>query len=338
MTTVGTPLLWTGFVVFVLVMLALDLGVFNRKAHVVTATEALRWTIVWLTVGASFGALMIHLFGWNTGLEYYTGWVIEYSLSVDNLFVFILVFRVFKVPGDLQHRVLFWGILGALLMRITMILAGAALISRFHWIIYVFGGFLLYSGVKILLGFGGHDDGEEHPEQNAVVRAVARIIPTTNVMHGHAFFVMEHGRRLATPMFLCLVTLEISDVIFAVDSIPAIFAITTDPFVLFTSNIFAILGLRSLYFLLARWVGLFRYLETGLGIVLSFVGIKMLVAAADIHIHPGISLGVVVGVLAGSIVLSLLIKPKDVPAQLATGEPPLPAAGVPPPPESAAKP
>ncbi|MBI5496781.1 MAG: TerC family protein [Deltaproteobacteria bacterium] len=326
MTTVGSPLMWAGFIALVAALLAVDLGLFNRKDHVFGAKEALRWTGVWVTLALAFGAGLVHLYGWKVGLEFYTGWVIEYSLSVDNLFVFILIFRVFRIPPEHQHRVLFWGIVGALLLRVSMILAGAVLVSRFHWILYVFGAFLVYSGVKILLGVGQEDSEEEHPEKNPLVRALARIIPTTAQLRGREFFVTEEGRTLATPLLICLVTVEVSDVVFAVDSIPAIFAITTDPFVVFTSNIFAIMGLRSLYFLLARWVSLFRFLETGLGIVLTFVGVKMLVDYFDIHLHPAISLSVVVGVLALSVLLSVVIRPREPPAPAPPTEPPPPAA------------
>lgn len=312
MQTVGSPPLWTGFLAFVLAMLALDLGVFNRKAHVVSAQSALRWTGVWVSLALAFGAGMIHLFGSQVGLEFITGYVIEYSLSVDNIFVFILVLRVFRIPAELQHRVLFWGILGALLLRMAMIMAGAALVSRFHWVLYVFGAFLLYSGVKILLSRGG-DEEEKRPDNNPAVRALMRVIPSTGRLEGQRFFLREDGRVLATPLFLTLITIEVSDVIFAVDSIPAIFAITQDPFVVFTSNIFAILGLRSLYFLLAQWVGRFRFLETGLGLVLAFVGTKMLVGFWNVHIHSAISLAVIVALLAGSILLSVLIKDNSEP-------------------------
>jgi tellurite resistance protein TerC len=304
--------MWGAFLLFVACMLALDLGVFNKTAHEFSARQALRWTTVWVSLGALFGAGMWLVFGATTGVEFLTGWVIEYSLSVDNLFVFILVFRAFQIPNQLQHRVLFWGIVGALVLRVTMILAGAVLVARFHWILYVFGAFLLYSGLKILWGaFKGGEEEEAHPEHNPLVRAIARILPTTRTLHEAHFFVVEGGKRMVTPLFICLITVEVSDVVFAVDSIPAIFAITTDPFVVFTSNIFAIMGLRSLYFLLQRWVGLFRFLETGLGLVLTFVGGKMLVDYFDVHLHPAISLGTVVVVLAGSILLSVLIKPRE---------------------------
>jgi tellurite resistance protein TerC len=308
--SVGSPPMWGAFFVFVAAMLALDLGVFNRGAHTISARQALRWTGVWVSLALAFGGVMLAVFGPKVGLEFYTGWVIEYSLSVDNIFVFILIFRVFRIPDDLQHRVLFWGILGALALRLIMIMLGAALVAQFHAILYVFGAFLLYSGIKILASKKDDDDEEERPDKNPLVRAVMRLVPSTQDLHGQQFFIHDGKRRLATPLFITLITVEVSDVIFAVDSIPAIFAITTDPFVVFTSNIFAIMGLRSLYFLLAQWVGMFRFLETGLGLVLSFVGAKMLVSYLHWDLHPAVSLGVIVGVLGGSMLLSVLIKEK----------------------------
>ncbi|MEW5848516.1 MAG: TerC family protein [Myxococcota bacterium] len=308
MESVGSPALWVGFLAFVLVMVALDLGIMHRGQQVIGARQALRTTAIWVSLALCFGAGMWLKFGAKIGLEFLTGWVIEYSLSVDNIFVFVIIFSAFRIPQELQHRVLFWGVMGALILRITMILAGAALVQRFHAVLYLFGAFLLFTGLKIL--FTKEAEEEEHPEQNAMVRLAQKIIPTTSQMHGMKFFVEENGRRMATPLFICLLAVEFSDVIFALDSIPAIFAITADPFVVFTSNIFAIMGLRSLYFLLARWVGLFRFLKTGLGIVLSFVGVKMLLGIWDIHIPPAASLGVIVSVLVASIVASAVIPEK----------------------------
>jgi tellurite resistance protein TerC len=306
-------------------MLALDLGVLNRGQKELSAKGAFGWTCVWVTLALCFGAWMWWWRGARTGLEWLTGWLIEYSLSVDNLFVFILIFKAFRVPPAYQHRILFWGILGALVLRMVIILAGAALVHRFHWILYGFGAFLLYSGVKILAS--KEDQGEEHPEQNKLVRFATRLFPATHTLQGSAFLVIENGRRAATPLFICLVTVELSDVVFAVDSIPAIFAITEDPFVVFTSNIFAILGLRSLYFLLARWVNLFRFLKTGLGIVLSFVGAKMLAGMWDVKVPASVSLGIIVLVLAVSIIASLLIpkKPAHQPLDPSQPVPPLDA-------------
>lgn len=309
MNSVGSPWMWAAFFVFVALMLALDLGVFNRGSHTISARQALRWTGVWVTLALVFGGAMLAQFGATVGLQFYTGWVIEYSLSVDNIFVFILIFRAFRIPAELQHRVLFWGILGALFLRMGMILVGAALVSQFHAVLYLFGAFLLYSGLKILWNRNAEEE-EEHPENSAWFRLVSRFIPVTRELHGQHFVVRQENRWVATPLLMTLLTVEVGDLIFAVDSIPAIFAITTDPFVVFTSNIFAIMGLRSLYFLLAQWVGMFRFLETGLGLVLSFVGAKMLAEYVHVEIHPGISLGVIVGILAASMVLSVLIKEK----------------------------
>jgi len=299
--SVGTPALWAGFIGFVLVMLALDLGVFNRRAHEIRVREALIWSGVWVGISLLFNAWIWHHFGAVHGLEFLTGYLLEKALSVDNLFVFIVLFSFFAVPAKLQHRVLFWGILGALVMRALFIVAGAALIHRFHWIIYVFGAFLLFTGVKLLL----HRGGEIHPERNPVMKVFRRFIPLTSDYRGARFVVKEGGRWLATPLLMVLVVVEATDIVFAVDSIPAIFAITTDPFIVFTSNIFAILGLRALYFLLAGMMGRFHYLKVGLGLVLAFVGVKMLLA--DVGKLPvAVSLGVIAALLGGSIVASLL--------------------------------
>ena len=299
--TVGTPVLWIGFTVFVLAMLALDLGVFNRKAHVVKKKEALAWVITWITLAGIFNAWIFSHFGSQHGLEFLTGYVIEYSLSVDNLFVFVLVFRYFAVPESAQHRALFWGILGALVMRAFFILIGAVLLETFNWIIYIFGAFLVYTGIKMLRGA----DVEVHPERNPIVNLFQRFVPVTRQYSGAKFLIRQNGRRLATPLMLVLVVVEATDLVFAVDSIPAIFAITRDPFIVYTSNIFAILGLRSLYFLLAAAMTEFHYLKVGLGAVLSFVGLKMLVSGYY-HIPILASLIVVALLLGGSIVTSVL--------------------------------
>jgi tellurite resistance protein TerC len=298
--TVGTPLLWAGFLVFVLLMLALDLGVFHRKAHEVSLKEAAIWSAVWISLAVVFGVGVWVWFGPQKGLEFATGYVIEKALSVDNIFVFAVVFSYFAVPSAMQHRVLFWGIIGALVMRAAFIFAGGAFIARFHWAIYVFGGLLAITGLKLLV----RKDEEVHPERNPVVRLVQRMVPMTSEYRGSAFFVREAGRRMATPLLLALVTVEVTDVVFAVDSIPAIFAVTTDPFIVFTSNIFAILGLRSLYFLLAGVIGRFKYLQTGLALVLVFVGAKMLLA--DVYKVPiAASLGIIATLIGGSIAISL---------------------------------
>ena len=299
--------LWIGFNVFVLAMLALDLGVFHRKAHVVTVKESIAWTVVWVTLALLFNLGVAHYMGDAKGLEFFTGYVIEKSLSVDNVFVFALLFSYFAVPPLYQHKVLFWGILGALIMRAIMIFLGAALIERFAWIIYVFGAFLILTGIKMIV----KREEEIHPERNPLVRWFKKLMPVTNDYRGDKFFVRENGVRMATPLFVVLLLVEFSDVIFAVDSIPAIFAVTRDPFIVYTSNVFAILGLRSLYFALAGVLDKFHYLKIGLGVVLTFVGVKMLLGHTAWKIDTHVSLGVIVVVLAVSIIMSLL-RPKKV--------------------------
>jgi tellurite resistance protein TerC len=299
--SVGTPALWIGFTLFVLVMLALDLGVFHRKAHEVRVREALVWTGVWVALALIFNLGIYFWFGAERALEFLTGYVIEKALSVDNLFVFLVVFSYFSVPPKLQHRVLLWGILGALLMRAGFIWAGAALLQSFHWVIYVFGGFLIVTGIKLL----AERDAEVHPEKNPVLRLFRRVVPAVNDYRGSHFLVRESGRWFATPLLMVLVVIEATDIVFAVDSIPAIFAVTDDPFIVYTSNIFAILGLRALYFALAAVMGRFHYLKVGLGLVLAFVGIKMVIV--DFYKIPIlVSLGVVVVLLSGSVIASLL--------------------------------
>jgi tellurite resistance protein TerC len=305
--TVGTPLLWTGFLVLVFIMLALDLGVFNRKSHRIGMKEAIFWSVVWTIVAFAFNGWVYYRFGRQQGLDFLTGYVIERSLSFDNIFVFIVIFSYFKVPAELQHRVLFWGILGALISRGFFIVAGTELLSRFEWLIYVFGAFLVYTGVKVLV----QKDTEIEPEKNPVVALFRRFFPITDKYHGKHFFIREAGKRLATPLLLVLVVVESTDVVFAVDSIPAVLAITRDPFIVFTSNIFAILGLRALYFLLASLVHKFQYLSYGLGLVLMFVGVKMLIHHYY-EIPTAISLWAVVGILTLSIVVSLF-KTRGVP-------------------------
>jgi tellurite resistance protein TerC len=292
--------LWAGFTLFVLAMLALDLGVFHRKAHTVSLREATAWSAVWITLALVFNAGIWYFRGPDAGVQFLTGYLIEKSLSIDNIFVIALIFGYFAVPAVHQHRVLFWGILGALVMRAAFILAGAALLEAFHWIIYVFGAFLIITGLKMALV---RDTGI-HPENNPVLRLVRRLVPVTpDYREGH-FFVRESGRRLATPLFLVLVLIETTDLVFAVDSIPAIFAVTADPFLVYTSNIFAILGLRSLYFLLAGVMTKFVYLKLGLASVLMFVGTKMTIT--DLYkIPPMVSLVVVAVLLATAIGASL---------------------------------
>ncbi len=302
--SVGTPAMWAGFLGLVLALLALDLGVFHRSAHAVTIKEAAIWSVVWVTVSLAFNGLVYHWFGPDRALEFATGYLLEKALAVDNIFVFVAVFAYFGVPSTLQHRVLFWGILGALFMRGGFIGIGAVLISKFHWVLYVFGGLLVLTALKMM--FGGEE--EIHPERNPVLRLFRRFVPVTSEFHGAKFTVVKEGKRFATPLLVVLTVIEVSDLIFAVDSIPAIFAVTTDPFIVFTSNIFAILGLRSMYFLLAGVIEKFHYLKQGLAFVLLFVGVKMLIM--DIYKIPiGVSLGVVAALIGGSIALSLL-KPK----------------------------
>jgi len=297
-----SPWLWIGFHVLVFAMLALDLGVFHRKSHAVSLKEAAGWSAVWVILSLLFGLGLYFWQGSEPALQYLTGYLIEKSLSVDNIFIFVLIFGYFAVPPVHQHRVLFWGVLGALAMRAGLIFAGAALLERFHWIIYVFGAFLVYTGIK--MAFQKHDAMD--PGNNPVVKLFKRFVPVTNEYQGQRFFTMENGRKVATPLLMVLVLVEATDLIFALDSIPAIFAVTTEPFLVYTSNIFAILGLRSLYFLLAGVMDRFRYLKLGLAAVLSFVGAKMLLADVY-HVPIGLSLGVIFGILAISVVASLWI-------------------------------
>ena len=303
---------WAAFLGGVLSVLALDLGVFNRKAHVVSAKEAAIWTAVWVSLGLAFAGIIFAWQGPQKGFEWLTGYVVEYSLAVDNIFVFVLVFGYFKVPAQYRHRVLFWGILGALVMRGAMIFLGAALIKEFHWILLVFGAFLLFTGFKMLL----EKDEKEHVdlEMNPAIRLAKRFFKVSPNYDGQKFFTVENGIRVATPLFLVLVFIEFTDLVFAVDSIPAIFAITTDPFIVFTSNIMAILGLRSLYFLLADIVDRFIYLKKGLAIILAFVGVKMLLpdvsmwlTGVSIKIPTYISLAVILSILAISVIASLIV-------------------------------
>src|SRR3954470_5712669 len=300
---------WLAFNLFVLAMLALDLGVFHRKEHVVRFKEALSWTAVWVGLAGVF-AVLLFFFGQRMAasprpnselsLEFLTGYLIEESLSVDNLFVFLLVFRYFKVPKVDQHTVLFWGIIGALVMRAIFIFAGIGLINRFHWLIYVFGAFLVYTGIKLFK----QEHAEVHPERNPVIRGFKKLMPVTHDYHGKHFFVRQNARLYATPLAIVLLVIETTDVVFAVDSIPAVLAITRDPFIVFTSNVFAILGLRSLYFALAGLMELFHFLHYGLAVILTFIGVKMLISNFY-HLPTAMALGVVAGVLILSIVASL---------------------------------
>ena len=295
--------LWIGFNAFVLAMLAVDLFVFHKEAHEVRAREAAAWSLVWIALALVFGAGVYRFMGREAGLEYYTGYLIEKALSVDNIFVFVLIFSSFRVPNRYQHRVLFWGILGALLMRGAMIAAGAYLIQQFHWIIYIFGAFLVFTGIRTAM----HVEHDFDSKSSLPIRLIHRLVPVTNAYHGQRFFVREqvHGRSrlMATPLFVVLALVEMTDLIFAVDSIPAIFAVTQEPFIVYSSNVFAILGLRALYFLLADVIHRFHYLKAGLSTVLVFVGVKMI--AIDVYKVPiGMSLGIIAAVLGISIAAS----------------------------------
>jgi tellurite resistance protein TerC len=303
----GSTALWLGFTIFILCMLSLDLGLFNRKAHTIRYREAWIWSAVWVTLAMIFAALVFHYLGSQRGFEFLTGYIIELSLSVDNLFVFLLIFSYFKVPARFQHRVLFWGVLGALIMRLTMIFVGAALINRFHWIIYIFGAFLVYTGIRMFK----QEETDIQPDQNPVVRLVARFFPISKQYDESKFFTKINGKQSGTLLLLVLIVVEVTDLVFAVDSIPAIFAVTTNTFIVYTSNVFAILGLRSMYFLLAGVVEKFHYLRLGLAIVLTFIGVKMLLGAISIHIPIKASLVFVALVLVGSVVASLLFRRSD---------------------------
>lgn len=300
----GTTLLWVAFNLFVLLALALDLGVFHRKAHKIQLREAAIWSGVWIALSLAFGYFVWHWHGADRGLEFFTGYLIEKALSVDNLFVFLVLFRAFRVPEELQHRVLAWGILGALVMRGIMIAAGAALVSRFDWILQVFGIFLVYTGLHMLW----KHDKAVHYEKNPIFRFASSHLRVTKEYSGGRFFLRDQGRLFATPLLLVLLIVEITDVTFAVDSIPAIFGITKDAFIVYTSNVFAILGLRALYFLLADVLQFFRYLSYGLALVLVFVGGKM-VAEPWFHFSTLHSLSVVGGILGLAVLVSLLAGP-----------------------------
>lgn len=300
---------WIIFAAVILIMMALDLGVLNRRAHEVSFREALIWCAVWVSLALLFNLVVWWWRGPEDALLFLTGYLVEESLSVDNLFVFILIFSYFRVPSQFQHKVLFWGILGAVVMRGLFIAAGVTLIHRFHWVIYLFGVFLIYTGIRLALQ---KDKQEVDPEKNLFVRIFRRFFPVTPQFEGGRFFVRQSGRWLATPLFITVLVVESTDVVFALDSIPAILAITTDPFLVYTSNIFAILGLRSLYFALAGFMRMFHYLNYGLAVILAFIGVKM--TMADIYHMPiQLALGVIAGVLAVSILASVLWKPQPGP-------------------------
>lgn len=295
---------WIGFNAFIVLMLLLDLAVFHRHPHAINFKESIGWSIFWIALAASFAAIIYFWHGKGASLEFLTGYLIEKSLSVDNLFVFLLIFKFFRVPRLYQHKVLFWGIIGALLMRFSFIWAGVALIRRFHWIVYVFGAFLVYTGIKLFR----QKESEVRPEHNPVLRAVRKFMPVTKDYVDGKFFVRQSG-IYATPLLLVLIVIETTDVVFAADSIPAVLAITRDTFIVYTSNVFAILGLRSLYFALAGIMELFHYLHYGLAVILTFIGVKMLISNYY-HIETSIALGVVAGVLLLSVGASL-IWPKE---------------------------
>jgi tellurite resistance protein TerC len=313
---------WLGFILLIFILLAIDIGVFNKKDHVPSTKEAFIFTCIWISTAMLFNVVIYYLydnqiFGLGLGLgdevtandaslKFLTGYIIEYALSMDNIFVIAIIFNFFKVPKEFQHRVLFWGILGALVFRAVMILAGTALIHRFDWLMYVFGVLLLYSSYKML--FGGEE--EIKPEDNKLVQFMQKFYPSTNNYHGNHFFVVIDGIKTMTPLFICLIFIETTDIFFAIDSIPAIFSVTTDSFIVFTSNIFAILGLRSLYIVLASMMDQFKYMKVSLVLILAFVGFKMLIA--DIyHVPILVSLFIIVGVLLGGIGLSFISDKKN---------------------------
>lgn len=296
---------WAGFIAFVCLMLALDLGIFNRQQKEVSIKAALTWTAVWITIAMVFNTGIYYFLGKEKALEFLTGYVIEKSLSIDNIFVFIMVFGYFNIPPKYQHKILFYGILGALVMRAIFIFAGVALITKFHWIIYIFGAFLIFTGIKMLV----QDEEQLEPDKNPLVRLFKKLMPVTEKLHDANFFVRIANKNYATPLFIVLLLIEFTDLIFAVDSIPAILAITKDPFIVFTSNVFAILGLRSLYFALAGITKYFRFLKYGLSLVLVFVGVKMCIV--DFYKIPiVISLLTIIGIIASSVLASLVIKPE----------------------------
>ena len=300
---------WIGFHLFIFIMLALDLGVFHKHTHKIPVKEAIIWSCVWITLALLFD-LFIYLdknFGHIKALEFLTGYVIEYSLSVDNIFIFILIFSYFAVNSKYQHKILFWGILGALIMRGLFIFTGVTLINRFHWIVIIFGGFLVFTGIRMLF----QKEPEVDPEKNAVVKFFRRFLPVTKTLHGDKLIITRNRKLYATPLFLVLLILESSDLIFAVDSIPAVLAISKSTFIVYTSNIFAILGLRSLYFAIAGIMGYFRFLKVGLAFVLIFVGLKMLASFFHFEIAIVISLGIIISILLVSILASVFIKREE---------------------------
>ena len=312
----GSPLVWTLFAAVVILALAVDLGIFHRHAHVVRIREAAIWTMVWAALALGFNAFIYYRFGGVKAAEFLQGYLLEYALSIDNVFVFLIVFRYFKVPQDQLHRVLFWGIIGAVVSRGIFIGAGAVIISRFHWVMYILGLFLVYTGIKIVF----QKDGEVDPGRNPALRIFRRLVPTVSSYQGQKFLIRKDGRIFATPLLVVLVVVEMTDVMFAVDSIPAIFGVTTDVFIVFTSNIFAILGLRSLFFLIEGLVSKLRFLKVGVAAILTFIGVKILIKGWwDMPVL--LSLGILAGVLIISTIASLVFPaPKGVkPEEVATG-------------------
>lgn len=300
-------ILWVGFNVFILVMLVLDLGVFNRKSHEIKVKEALLWSLFWITLSMIFNLGIYFYRGTEVALEFFTGYIIEKSLSVDNIFVFLMIFTYFRVSPKYQHKVLFYGILGALIFRAIFIFAGIALIQHFHWIIYVFGVFLVFTGINMVTG----QDKEIHPAKNPVIRAFRKFFPVTNEYHGSHFFVKENKKLHATPLFIVVLMVETTDIIFAVDSIPAILAISHDPFIVYTSNVMAILGLRALYFALSAVMRLFHYIQYGLSVILVFVGLKMIISGFDIKLPISVTLLVIGLILVLSIAASMVFPKKS---------------------------
>ncbi|MBI4582648.1 MAG: TerC family protein [Planctomycetes bacterium] len=312
----GTPVHWAGFIVLVLGLLSLDLGVFHRQGRIIRIRESLLWTLVWVGLAGVFNVWLY----WGTrsverALEFTAGYLVEESLSVDNLFIFLLIFRHFQVPGELQHRVLYWGILGAIVMRLGFILIGSAVVQMFHWVLFFFGGLLIITGIRLLF----HKAEETDFEMNFILRCFRKFIPMTPGYRGTQFFLREGGRLLATPLFAVLIVVETTDLAFAIDSIPAVFGVvkSRDPFIIFTSNVFAILGLRSLYFLLAGFMDRFHHLKVGLSLVLMFIGVKMFLDETRFEVSIQVSLGVIAGILASAILASILL-PK--PPQTGPGE------------------
>ncbi|MGH2752825.1 MAG: TerC family protein [Actinomycetota bacterium] len=297
--------LYADFIAFVLAMLLVDLKLFHAEEHEPTTRESATWVAIWVSLAVIFGIVVAFWKDGGTSAEYFAGYLIEYSLSVDNMFVFIVIFSYFKIPKAFQHQVLFYGILGAMIFRGIFIAAGVALIEQFEWVIYVFGAFLIFTAFRIAKGTE-----EVHPEDNPIIKFFVKRFPTTHQFEGQKLFTVQNGKRLATPLFVTLLFIEITDIVFAVDSIPAIFAITDDPFIILTSNVFAILGLRALYFLLAGSMDKFHLLKYGLAVILAFVGSKMLLEAADVHVPIWLSLAVIISVLLATVVLSLKIPPK----------------------------